>query len=511
MILTPGSATLAQLEEIYRTPSAVTLERSFRPAIEAAAARVAEAANGEDAVYGVNTGFGKLASVRIAPKDTAQLQRNLILSHCCGVGERTPAPIVRLMMALKLLSLGRGASGVRWDIIELLEGMLANGIVPVVPAQGSVGASGDLAPLAHMSAAMIGAGEVDHDGRTVPAEKAFRAAGLEPVVLGPKEGLALINGTQFSTAFALAGLFEAWANARAAVVAGALSTDAIMGSTAPFVEEIHTLRGHRGQIEVSAALRHLMEGSAIRESHREGDKRVQDPYCIRCQPQVTGACIDLLRQAAFTLETEANAVTDNPLVLTSTGTITSGGNFHAEPVAFAADQIALAIAEIGAIAQRRVALMVDPALSFDLPPFLTPDPGLNSGYMIAEVTSAALMSENKHLANPCSTDSTPTSANQEDHVSMAAHGARRLARMNENLSHILGIEMLCAAQGVELRDGLNTSPPLAAAISRLRRDCDALGQDRYLANDMASAAALVRSGALVEAVGLADRLVLGGN
>jgi histidine ammonia-lyase len=509
MMLSPGQATLAQLEDIYRTDCAVRLDHAVRPAVETAARIVAEAASGPAAVYGVNTGFGKLASVRIEPKDTERLQRNLILSHCCGVGERTPVPVVRLMMALKLLSLGRGASGVRWEVIAQLEALFEHGILPVIPAQGSVGASGDLAPLAHMTAALIGEGEVDYQGRTMPSAEALKAAGLVPLVLGPKEGLALINGTQFSTAFALAGLFDAWANARAAVVTGALSTDAVMGSTAPFEAEIHALRGHRGQIEVAAALRQLMEGSAIRESHREGDTRVQDPYCIRCQPQVTGASVGLLRQAAATLEVEANAVTDNPLVLASTGTIVSGGNFHAEPVAFAADQIALAVAEIGAIAQRRIALMVDPTLSFDLPPFLTPDPGLNSGYMIAEVTSAALMSENKHLANPCSTDSTPTSANQEDHVSMAAHGARRLTRMNANLSQILGIELLCAAQGVQFRSGVRSSPPLEAVILRLRRDCPALEEDRYLAPDLARAAVLVSTGVVADAAGLDGHLILG--
>lgn len=509
MILTPGTVTLRQLEDIYRSSDPVMLDRGVRPAVEAAAARVLEAALGDAAVYGVNTGFGKLASVRIEPKDTEQLQRNLILSHCCGVGEPAPIPVVRLMMVLKLISLGRGASGVKWRTIEQLEGMLEHAIWPVVPGQGSVGASGDLAPLAHMAAAMIGEGEVEYLGHVISAKEALETAGLTPIILGPKEGLALINGTQFSTAYALAGLFSAWNNAKAAVVSGALSTDAIMGSTAPFEEEIHTLRGHQGQIEVAAALRYMMDGSALRESHLENDKRVQDPYCIRCHPQVTGACVDLLRQAARTLEIEANAVTDNPLVLISNGTISSGGNFHAEPVAFAADQIAIAIAEIGSIAQRRVALMVDPALSFDLPPFLTPDPGLNSGYMIAEVTSAALMSENKHLANPCSTDSTPTSANQEDHVSMAAHGARRLTRMNENLSQIIGIEMLCGAQGVEFRVEFETSPRLEAVIARLREDCEALDQDRYLANDLAKAADLVGSGEIVSAAGLCELIDLG--
>ncbi|MFO0513795.1 MAG: aromatic amino acid lyase, partial [Rhodobacterales bacterium] len=317
----------------------------------------------------------------------------------------------------------------------------------------------------------------------------------------PKEGLALINGTQFSTAYALAGLFGGWRAAQTALVTSALSTDAIMGSTAPLHAEIHALRGHAGQIEAAAAMRALLDGSEIRDSHVTGDSRVQDPYCIRCQPQVTGAAMDVLRMAAATLAVEANAATDNPLVL-SDGQIVSGGNFHAEPVGFAADMIALALSEIGAIAQRRVALMVDPTLSFDLPPFLTPDPGLNSGLMIAEVTTAALMSENKHLAHPTVTDSTPTSANQEDHVSMAAHGARRLERMVANLNVILGVEAMCAAQGVEFRAPLATSAPLARVVARLRQDVATLGEDRYLAPDIASAAALVASGALADAAGI---------
>jgi histidine ammonia-lyase len=354
-----------------------------------------------------------------------------------------------------------------------------------------------------MGAVMIGAGEAEIGGRVMPGAEALAEAGLAPVILGAKEGLALINGTQFSTAYALAGLFEGWRCIEAALVASALTTDAIMGSTAPLEPEIHALRGHRGQIEAADCLRALMDGSEIRESHREGDTRVQDPYCIRCQPQVTGAAIDLMRFAAGTLAVEANAATDNPLVLTERGLIVSGGNFHAEPVAFAADQIALALAETGSIAQRRVALMVDPTLSHDLPPFLTPDPGLNSGFMIAEVTTAALMSENKHLANPCSTDSTPTSANQEDHVSMAAHGARRLSRMVENLARIVGVELLCAAQGVEFRAPLATSPALARVLARIRAEVPALGADRFMAPDLEAAAALVRSRTLVEVAGAA--------
>jgi histidine ammonia-lyase len=500
LILTPGTTRLETLESLWRSGTPARLDPACRAGVDIAAARVAEAAAGETAVYGVNTGFGKLASVKIAAKDTATLQRNLILSHCCGVGEPLDEATTRLMMALKLLSLGRGASGVRWEVIALIESMLATGVTPVVPSQGSVGASGDLAPLAHMTAAMIGQGEATFRGARMPGAQALAAAGLAPITLGPKEGLGLINGTQFSTACALAGLWGAWRCAQTALITASLSTDAIMGSDAPLQDEIHSLRGHRGQIEVAQAMRALMAGSVIRDSHRDGDTRVQDPYCIRCVPQVNGAAVDLLRFAAQTLETEANAVTDNPLV-TARG-IVSGGNFHAEPVAFAADIVALAIAETGAIAQRRVALMVDPTLSHDLPPFLTPDPGLNSGLMIAEVTTAALMSENKHLAHPCSTDSTPTSANQEDHVSMAAHGARRLARMVENLTVILGVEALCAAQGIEFRAPLVTAPRLQSAMAAIRAVSPAVTQDRYLAPDIAAAATLVRDGTLVTATGL---------
>ena len=502
LTLTPGQTTLDQLALIYRDERAVVLNRTCRPAVEAAAAAISAAAAGDAPVYGVNTGFGKLASLRIAPGDTATLQRNLILSHCCGVGAPISRRHTRLMMALKLLSLGRGASGVRWDLIELLEAMLARGVTPLVPAQGSVGASGDLAPLAHMTAVVIGHGEAEFQGRVMPGAEALAAVGLSPIPLGPKEGLAFINGTQFSTAFALAGLFDGWNAAQAALVTSALSTDAIMGSTAPLQPEIHTLRGHAGQIEAAAFMRDLLAGSEIRDSHVVGDARVQDPYCIRCQPQVTGAAMDVLRMAARTLEIEANAATDNPLVLTGAGLIVSGGNFHAEPVGFAADMIALALAEIGAIAQRRVALMVDPVLSFNLPPFLTPRPGLNSGLMIAEVTTAALMAENKHIAMPCVTDSTPTSANQEDHVSMAAHGAVRLGRMVENLNMIVGVEAMCAAQGIDFRAPLRTSAALQAVVARLRQEVATLGDDRYLAPDLQAAAALIANGALAAAAAL---------
>ncbi|MBL4759708.1 MAG: histidine ammonia-lyase [Mariprofundaceae bacterium] len=494
--LIPGETSLQQLQQIWHSSAAAELHSSSLKPVEAAAALVAQAASGKAAIYGVNTGFGKLAHIKIEAADTALLQRNLILSHCCGVGENLDIQTTRLMMVLKLLSLGRGASGIRPLTISMIENMLAKGVTPVIPDQGSVGASGDLAPLAHMAATMIGEGEAFFNGTKMSSANALRKAGLHAIELGPKEGLGLINGTQFSTACCLAGIFDAWRNAGASIVTSALSTDAIMGSTAPLTPEIHALRGHLGQIEVANSMRQIMADSQIRESHREGDQRVQDPYCIRCQPQVTGAAIDLLHFAGRTLETEANAVTDNPLVLVAENRIVSGGNFHAEPVAFAADIIALALSEIGAIAQRRVALMVDPTLSFDLPPFLTPNPGLNSGMMIAEVTTAALMSENKHLANPCSTDSTPTSANQEDHVSMAAHAARRLRKMNKNLNTILGIELMCGAQGIEFRAPLLTSPVLRKTLKLVRKKIPSLKEDRFMANDILEATDLIASGDL---------------
>ncbi|MEM6309331.1 MAG: histidine ammonia-lyase [Pseudomonadota bacterium] len=502
MVLEPGHVTLTQLQTIYEGIGPIGLGPACYARVQVSADHVARALEGSAAVYGINTGFGKLAQMRIAAEDTITIQRNLILSHCCGVGAPIDPATTRLMMALKLISLGRGASGVRPEIIATLEKILAAGITPLVPSQGSVGASGDLAPLAHVAAVMIGEGRARlPDEQEVSGAQALASADIEPVSLGPKEGLALINGTQFSTALALAQLFELWRCAGAQVAVAALATDAIMGSDAPLHPDIHRLRGHRGQIEVADAMAALLDSSEIRNSHREDDLRVQDPYCIRCQPQVAGAALDLIRFAAQTLQVEANAVTDNPLVLDS-GEILSGGNFHAEPVAFAADQLALAIAELGAISQRRTALMVDPVMNHNLPAFLSPAPGLNSGFMIAEVTTAALMSENKHLANPCSTDSTPTSANQEDHVSMAAHGALRLGRMVCNLQYIIGVEALCAAQGIEARAPLKTAPRLQPIMQKLRARIAPLGQDRFMADDLNAAAQLVASGALSNATGL---------
>jgi histidine ammonia-lyase len=506
--LIPGAVPLDDWRAVWRG-APVALAAGHEASTAASAAAVARILERGEPVYGVNTGFGKLAGVRIADADLAELQRNIVLSHAAGVGPATPVETTRLTMALKLASLAQGASGVRLETLRLIEAMLARGVTPIVPAQGSVGASGDLAPLAHMAATMIGVGEARFADRVLPAAEALASAGLEPIALAPKEGLALLNGTQFSTANALVGMFEAEALLRAALVVGALSTDAARGSDAPFDPRIHALRRHRGQIDVARSLRALMTGSAIRASHVHNDARVQDPYCLRCQPQVMGACLDLLRQAASTLDDEANGVSDNPLIFAETDEALSGGNFHAEPVAFAADMIALAICEIGSLAERRVAMLIDPALS-GLPAFLTPKPGINSGFMIAQVTAAALVSENKQRAYPASVDSIPTSANQEDHVSMAAHGARRLQPMAENAFAVIGIELLAAAQACEFHRPLASSAPLEAAMARLRDDVARLEADRYLHPDIAAASALVRGGAIVAAVGATPLPTLAG-
>ena len=496
IMLVPGKVPLSDWRALYRGAVPI-LDVACRAGIEASAASVARILARHEPVYGINTGFGKLATVKIGDDDLEMLQRNIVLSHAAGVGDPMPVPIARLMMILKLASLAQGASGVRPATIERLEAMLANGLTPVIPAQGSVGASGDLAPLAHLAAAMIGTGEIFVDSKRVSALEALNEADLAPLKLGPKEGLALLNGTQFSCAYALAGLFEAERLFQSALVTGALSTEAAKGSDTPFDARIHALRGHLGQIETAAALRVLMDGSEIRASHRVGDERVQDPYCLRCQPQVMGAVLDLLRQAATTLTIEANGVSDNPLIFPDTDEALSGGNFHAEPVAFAADMIALAICEIGSIAERRIAMLVDPALS-GLPAFLTPRPGLNSGFMIPQVTAAALVSENKQRAYPASVDSIPPSANQEDHVSMAAHGARRLTGMADNLAGIIGIEYLAAAQGCDFHAPLSSSATLEAARANLRALVPTLVEDRYFHPDIAVATGLIKDGALVD-------------
>ncbi|MEZ5291348.1 MAG: histidine ammonia-lyase [Vicinamibacterales bacterium] len=498
--LDPGSTPLSAWRAVYFGAGGV-LDPACQAGVDAGAHVIQRVVEAGAPVYGVNTGFGKLASVRIGDDDLATLQRNLVLSHCGGVGDPLPVAVTRLMMALKIVSLAKGASGVRWTTLQALAQCLDRGLVPVVPSQGSVGASGDLAPLAHMTAALLGVGDVHMGGRVVPAALALAEAGMAPLVLGPKEGLALLNGTQASTALALAALFEIERVFQAALVSGALTTDAIKGSDGPFDPRIQALRGQPGQIDAARALASLMAGSAIRRSHLVGDSRVQDPYCVRCQPQVMGACLDLLRQTARTLETEANGVSDNPLVFTDTGEVISGGNFHAEPVAFAADILALAVCEVGSIAERRISMIVDPALS-GLPAFLTPKPGLNSGLMLPEITAAALAAENKQRAFPASVDSLPTSANQEDHVSMATHAARRLTPMAANAAQIVGIELIAAAQGCGFHAPLTSSERLERVVALIRTEIPPLDHDRYLADDLRAAAAMVRDGRVAEAAGL---------
>ncbi|MCF8482822.1 MAG: histidine ammonia-lyase [Rhodospirillum sp.] len=498
-VLIPGSVPLPVWRDVYRG-AAVDLAPAAERAVDAGAEVIGAIVAKGDPVYGVNTGFGKLASVRIEAEDLSILQRNIVLSHAAGVGEPLSIPVTRLIMALKLASLAQGASGVRWSTLDHLHGCLEAGVIPVIPGQGSVGASGDLAPLSHMTAALMGVGFFHVDGVRVEATEALEGIGLAPLELGPKEGLALLNGTQVSTALALAGLFEAERVFQSALVTGALATDAAKGSDGPFDPRIHKLRRQPGQIDVAAALADLMAGSAIRASHKEGDERVQDPYCLRCQPQVMGACLDTLRHAATVLEAEANGVSDNPLVFADTGEVISGGNFHAEPVAFVADMIAMALCEIGSITERRLAMLIDPALS-GLPAFLTPKPGLNSGFMIPQVTAAALVSENKQMAYPACVDSIPTSANQEDHVSMAAHGARRLVPMARNTAAVVAIEYLAATQACDFHRPLMTSGPLERVRALLREGVPTLTDDRHFSPDIEHAILLVREGLAVAACG----------
>jgi len=493
--LNPGHLTLEDLQALHAGGLALTLNPAARAPIAASAAVVQAAAAGDAPVYGVNTGFGKLANKRISQGELEALQRNLIRSHSVGVGAPLQPAVVRLMLALKAASLARGYSGVRQEVVDTLIAVHNAGLVPYVPSQGSVGASGDLAPLSHMTLALMGEGEMLVDGARVPALAALEKAGIAPLTLQAKEGLALINGTQTSTALALHALITFEPVLESALVIGALTVDATRGSDGPFDPRIHELRGQPGQIDVARYYRALLAGSEIRQSHVEGDDRVQDPYCLRCQPQVVGACLDQLRHASLILVREANAVTDNPLVFADEGVLVSGGNFHAEPVALAADAMAVAIAEVGAIAERRIAMLIDAGVS-QLPPFLSADAGLNSGFMIAHVTAASLASENKSLAHPASVDSLPTSANQEDHVSMATFAARRLQAMISNVSVILGIEWLASAQGIEFLRPLRSSAALEQAHALLRAHCVAMPTDRYLAPDIERATSLVAEGAL---------------
>ena len=493
--LWPGRLTLEALHDAWAKPTAIALDDDARARVDAAAALIADIVAEGRVVYGVNTGFGLLARTRIDAARVAELQRSLVLSHSAGTGAPLDDRVVRLVLFLKIASLGRGYSGVRYELVEALVRLYNGGVVPVIPSQGSVGASGDLAPLAHLAGVLLGEGEAHIDGVTMPAAKALAHAGLTPLALAPKEGLALVNGTQVSTALALSALFAAERTLASALVAGALAVDACLGSDTPFDERIQALRGSRGQTDAARVLRDLLSGSAIRDSHRDCP-RVQDPYSLRCQPQVMGACLDQMRHAADVLLAEANAVSDNPLVFSGTREVLSGGNFHAESVAFAADNLALAIAEIGALSERRVALLMDANLS-GLPPFLVREGGVNSGFMIAHVTAAALASENKALAVPRSVDSLPTSANQEDHVSMATNAALRLMPMVSNASAIVAIELLAAAQGVELRAPLATSPALQGVIAGIRREAAFWERDRAFAPDLVRVKARVEEGAFM--------------
>jgi histidine ammonia-lyase len=491
LALKPGAISLEELRRVARGGGEITLAEGWRAPVEAALAAVRKHLAGGEALYGINTGFGKLAKTRISDDELAKLQLYLVRSHAAGVGAPLADPTVRLILVLKAASLARGFSGVRAVVIERLLALANAGIYPVVPGQGSVGASGDLAPLAHLSLALIGEGRVRVGGREQDCAAALQAVGIEPLVLGPKEGLALLNGTQVSTALALEALFAAEALLAASIVTGSMAVDAALGSRVPFDARIHNARGQPAQIAVAAAFRAVLGESEIGRSHENCD-RVQDPYSLRCQPQVAGACLQQVQDVARTLMLEANGVSDNPLVFGKDGEVLSGGNFHAEPVAFAADNLALAIAEIGALAERRIAMLIDDSLS-QLPAFLVKQGGLNSGFMIAQVTAAALASENKSLAHPASVDSLPTSANQEDHVSMATFAARRLAPMSENTLGILAIELLAAGQGIDFRRPLKSSPALEKAHALLRAQVAFYDHDRHFAPDIAAAKSVIAS------------------
>jgi len=484
--------TLAELRRAWSEPVTVDLGDSARRRVAESNELIDDVVAHGDTVYGVNTGFGQLASVRISNDELAHLQENLVRSHAVGVGEDLDDDIVRLIMLMKVIALAEGFSGVRIELVEALCALVNNQIYPRIPSRGSVGASGDLAPLAHMAGALIGIGEVRVNGNLVSAPIALREAGIEPIRLAPKEGLALLNGTQVSTALALSGVFRTENVLSAVLMGGAMSSDAIKGSDTPFDRRIQSVRGHGGQIAVAAVLRDLMRGSDIRASHVDCD-RVQDPYSIRCQPQVIGACLDVLRHVCKVLETEANAVTDNPLVFTDSRAVLSGGNFHAEPVALAADYLALAIAEIGALSERRIALLIDANLS-GLPAFLVEEGGLNSGFMMAQVTAAALASENKSHAHPASVDSIPTSANQEDHVSMATFAARRLHTMLDNVADIVAIELLAAAQGIDYHRPEKSSEAIEEVMTAIRELSPVFKEDRSLSADIRRVAATIDEG-----------------
>ena len=490
LTLIPGTLTLQQLRTVFRQHISLSLDDSAKAAIQSAEQTVLDVIKENRTVYGINTGFGLLANTRIDVYELELLQRSIVLSHAAGTGDFMSEDTVRLLMLLKINSLARGYSGIRLSVVEALIQLYNAEVYPAIPEKGSVGASGDLAPLAHMSVVLLGEGEAFYRGERIEAKQALNIAGLEPIALAPKEGLALLNGTQASTAFALQGLFYTENALYSAIGIGALTVDAALGSRVPFDARIHAVRGHKTQSDVAAAFRELLATSDIGNSH-QGCEKVQDPYSLRCQPQVMGACLQQMRFATETLVTEANGVSDNPLVFADTGDILSGGNFHAETVAMAADMLAIALSEIGALSERRMSLMIDTHLS-GLPPFLVENGGVNSGFMIAQVTCAALASENKTLAHPASIDSLPTSANQEDHVSMATFAARRLRDIFDNVAGILAIEWLAACQGLDFRKPLQTSERLQSLMQLLRNDVPFYDKDRYFAPDIEAAKQLIK-------------------
>jgi histidine ammonia-lyase len=498
-MLTPGALTESDIQTLYYHHTPIMLSEDHWQQIEKSARAVEKIIQHGQSVYGVNTGFGSLATQKIPVADLSELQKRLVLSHAAGVGEPLSPTTVRLLLLFKINSLARGYSGIKTETLKTLIALYNQQLLPCIPAQGSVGASGDLAPLAHMAAVLMGIGRVDHEGQTISALDALATLNIKPLDFAAKEGLALLNGTQVSTALAFESLLLVKRVLGAAIISGCLSVEAILGSHAPFHPEIQTLRGQLGQIEIAAIYRQLLEKSEMHASHHNCD-RVQDPYSIRCQPQVMGACLDQLRYAGAVLLREANAVTDNPLLL-SAGEVVSGGNFHAEPVALVADAMACAITEIGSLAERRIALLNDKNLSH-LPPFLVENAGLNSGYMIAQVTAAALVSENKQRSYPASVDSIPTSANQEDHVSMATHGARRLLNMVENTAYVIAIELLAATQGIELRRPLRTSASLEKIVTLIRQAVPHYSQDRLMNVDIETVKNMILNGAFCEWIDL---------
>lgn len=482
-ILQPGQLTLQSIKYLLDEQLPCALAESALPIIDASYQTVKKMIQGNCTIYGVNTGFGALANQTIPSESLKQLQRNLILSHACGTGDLLSDEVTALILLLKINNLAQGYSGVRLELIAALIALFNHKVYPCIPGKGSVGASGDLVPLAHMSLLLLGVGDARYEGKQISALEGLKIAGLQPMELEAKEGLALLNGLQVSAALAIKALFVTENLFATALIAGALSVDAAKGSDVPFDDRIHQVRGHQAQQDVARYYRELLAGSEIRESHRECP-RVQDPYSLRCQPQIMGAVLHQIRFVSDTLQVEANAVSDNPLVFSKQGDIISGGNFHGEIIAMAADNLALAIAEIGANAERRIALLIDKNFS-GLPAFLVKESGLNSGFMIAHVTAASCASDNKSLAHPHVVDSLPTSANQEDHVSMATNAARRLHEMNDNTATILAIELLAACQGMEFHKPLKTSSLLQEMYNKVRESIAAYDQDRYFAPDIA--------------------------